>query len=252
MTDYHVHTTFSDGKNTPEEMVLAAMGRGMTAIGFTDHSYTAFDESYCIPRGKTAEYRAAIRALQDQYAGKLRVLCGLEQDLYAAEPAAGFDYVIGSVHYMRFGEDYVPVDEGADLLRAAAERYCGGDLYRVAETYFATVARVAEQTGCDLIGHFDLIAKFNEDGSLFDESDPRYKNAAMEALDRLLAAKKPFEINTGAMSRGYRTTPYPARPWMEYIRARGGRLVLSGDSHSADTLCWEFDRFASLADEFEI
>ncbi|MBO7361393.1 MAG: hypothetical protein J6V48_09730, partial [Clostridia bacterium] len=38
--DFHLHSLFSDGKNSPEEVVLAAIGKGMTAIGFSDHSWT--------------------------------------------------------------------------------------------------------------------------------------------------------------------------------------------------------------------
>ena len=50
LCDYHVHTTFSDGKNTPEEIVLAAREKGLKEIGFSDHSYTFFDERYCLKK----------------------------------------------------------------------------------------------------------------------------------------------------------------------------------------------------------
>ena len=40
LTDLHVHTNYCDGKNTPEEMVLAAIEKGMECIGFSVHSYT--------------------------------------------------------------------------------------------------------------------------------------------------------------------------------------------------------------------
>ena len=36
-TNYHMHTTFCDGKNTPEEMVQEALARGFTTIGFSSH-----------------------------------------------------------------------------------------------------------------------------------------------------------------------------------------------------------------------
>ncbi len=47
-SNFHQHTTFSDGKNTPEEVLQSALARGMEAIGFSDHSYTSIDESYCM------------------------------------------------------------------------------------------------------------------------------------------------------------------------------------------------------------
>ena len=48
--DYHVHTTFSDGRNSMEEMVLSAVSMGMQKIGFSDHSHTSFDLSYCMKK----------------------------------------------------------------------------------------------------------------------------------------------------------------------------------------------------------
>ena len=48
ITNLHTHTTFSDGKNTPEEIVLTALEQGFCSIGFSDHAYTSYDISYCM------------------------------------------------------------------------------------------------------------------------------------------------------------------------------------------------------------
>lgn len=237
--DYHTHTVFSDGKNTPEEMVLAAIAAGMTELGFSDHSYTAYDESYCMPKDRIGEYRREIARLREKYRGNIKILCGIEQDYYSDEPTDGYDYVIGSVHAVKAGDTYLSVDESAPVQKAAVEQYFGGDYYAFAEAYFSTVANVVEKTGADIIGHFDLAAKF----SLFDEQDPRYIRAWQAAIDALLKTGKPFEINTGAISRGYRTVPYPNPDMIDYIRQRGGKFILSSDSHRTDTLCFDFDQF---------
>ena len=240
MEDYHVHTTFSDGRSTPEEMVLAALDRGMEAIGFSDHSYTWFDESYCIPKERLEEYRQTVAGLKAKYAGKIRIYCGIEQDFYSEEPAGCYDYRIGSVHYLKLGGEYIPVDETPEILLDAAKKYFAGDLYALAECYYETVARVVEKTNADVIGHFDLIAKFNEGNRLFDEGSPRYTAAWQQAVGALISTGKPFEINTGAISRGYRSIPYPAPEIQAEIRRLGGRFVFSSDSHSAGTLCYGF------------
>lgn len=240
MRDLHVHTTFSDGRNTPEEMVQAAIAKGMAAIGFSDHAHTAFDESYCIPREKLPAYRAEIAALKEKYKGQIEILCGIEQDFYADTPTDGYDYVIGSVHYVKIREEYIPIDENPEILLDAAKRHFGGDIYLLIEKYYETVAEVAEITHADIIGHFDLITKFNENCVLFDESAPRYMAAWRSAADRLLKAGIPFEINTGAVSRGYRTTPYPSAPIQDYLRSHGAQFLLSSDSHRASTLCFGF------------
>lgn len=245
--DFHVHSNFSDGVSTPEEIVEQAIAGGMERLGFSDHVYASYDEECCIPKADIGRYRNTIRALQKKYEGKIEIFCGIEQDIYSAESTAGYDYVIGSVHYIKLGDQYYGVDYKAETLREAAEKYFGGDMYGVVETYFDTVARVYEKTGCDVIGHFDLIAKLNERYELFDESHPRYIAAWQKAADKLLASGKIFEINTGAISRGYRTQPYPARPIMEYLAQHGAKFMLSSDSHNCATLRYEFDVWEQVA-----
>ena len=108
---------------------------------------------------------------------------------------------------------------------------------------------MVEVTKCDIIGHFDLITKFIEQDAGFDVRHPRYVKAWQAAADMLLKTGRPFEINTGAMSRGYRTEPYPAREIRNYIRAHGGKLILSSDSHQKDTIAHRFSEYADEADE---
>ena len=68
MRDLHMHTVFSDGKNTPEEMVQEAIRLGLDTVGISDHSHLD-------PCGMTletsAEYRAEIARLKQKYAGKV-------------------------------------------------------------------------------------------------------------------------------------------------------------------------------------
>ena len=242
-SDFHVHTTFCDGSASPAEMAAAAFRQGLEVLGFSGHSYTFFDESWCMSRSGTEACRAEIARLREEYAGRMEILCGVEQDYYSEETTDGYDYVIGSVHYLKAGGKYLPVDESAGDQLAAAEKHFGGDLLAFAEAYFETVRRVPEIPGCRVVGHFDLVAKFNEGGVLFDESHPRYAAAWQAAADRLLRSGLLFEVNTGAISRGYRSVPYPAPPILRYLAERGARFLLSSDSHRAETLCYGFDRW---------
>ena len=120
------------------------------------------------------------------------------------------------------------------------QKYFDGDIYCLCEEYFKTVSDVVQKTGADIIGHFDLISKLNEKYNLFDEENPRYINAWKAAADKLILTGKPFEINTGAIARGYRTVPYPSEPLRDHIREKGGRFILSSDSHQIKTLCYAF------------
>lgn len=246
--DLHTHTVFSDGANTPEDMVLSAIEKGVSVLGISDHSPTAFDPSYCLSPDQIAAYVAEIAALKETYRDRLTLLCGIEQDYFSAEPTQSFDFIIGSVHYVKAGDTYIPVDSNAAILREAADTYFGGDIYAFVEEYYRLVGDVVEKTHPTLIGHFDLITKFSEQETLFDTAHPRYVAAWQAAADRLLAANIPFEINTGAISRGYRTTPYPAKEICSYLKERGATLWLSSDSHAADKIGFRFDTFASWAE----
>ena len=241
--DLHTHTTFCDGANTPEEMVQAALAQGLDCLGFSGHSHTPLDESYCMSPKGTQDYRREISRLKGLYRDRLTILCGIEQDLSADLPAVDYDYVIGSAHYLHPQGNWFPVDESREILVQAADRFYCGDIYALAEDYFRTVAQVDQVTHCDIVGHFDLIRKFNGDGALFDEHHPRYTAARDRAIQALCSRGALFEINTGAISRGYLDLPYPHPELWPAIAAQGGRFVLSSDSHRSDTLCFQFHRW---------
>lgn len=246
--DLHVHTNYSDGKNTPEEVILSAISMGLETLGISDHAYQSCDLTVGILPENVPVYKAEIRALAEKYREKIRVLCGYEQDYCSDYPAEGFDYVIGSLHYLIICGETVTVDRSAQTLIDAADKFFDGDIYCLCEEYYRELANVIEVTKGDIIGHFDLITKFNENGVLFDESHPRYVAAWQKAADALLKTGKPFEINTGAISRGYRVTPYPSPDILAYLKARGAKLFLSSDSHAANTLCYQFDKWQHRLD----
>ena len=189
LKNFHTHTTYCDGKNTAEEMILAAINQGFTALGFSGHSPTSIDPSYCMTTDETRRYIDELKALREKYADKIRIYIGLEADLYTDE----------------------------------------------------IVAKLGEKINPSFIGHFDLVTKFNENDCLFSTKDPRYIEAWQAAADELLKLKVPFEINTGAIARNCRVTPYPALDIAEYITERGGEFILSSDCHDSDFLSCGFD-----------
>ncbi len=245
--DLHLHTVFSDGKNTPEEMVLSAISKGLKVLGFSTHSYTFFDERYCIAKNKISEYKDTVYALKEKYKDKINILCGVEQDYYSAESVCGYDYVIGSVHYLYANGQYLSIDDSAEDFKRCLDDHFGGDVYNFCEIYYKTVEDVVNKTNADIIGHFDLISKYNDGNSFFDEKHPRYVAAYKKAIDKLIPFNVPFEINTGAISRGYKSFPYPNADMVDYINEKGGKFILSGDSHQTDTIAYEFDKWEKYA-----
>ena len=70
----HTHTSFCDGKNSPEEMVRSAVEKGFDVLGFSGHSYTPFDETYCMSSENTRRYQEEVRRQAETYRDQIRVI----------------------------------------------------------------------------------------------------------------------------------------------------------------------------------
>ena len=241
-SNFHQHTTFSDGKNTPEQVVLSAIGRGMTALGISDHSHTAIDESYCMMPERYEEYFAEIERLKAVYGDRIRIYTGLELDYYSDIDRARYDYIIGSVHYLYVDGVCHPIDHSRVQQQTYIREVAGGDLLTFARDYYDTLVRHIEKNRPDIVGHIDVISKFG----LLDEEDPAYQSIALAALDRILKVTPVVEMNTGAITRGVKDVPYPHPFLLDAIRERGGEIILGADSHAADTVDGCFDRCIEL------
>lgn len=242
LSNFHTHTRFCDGRDTPAELVEEALRLGCPALGFSGHAHVPFDDC-CMTVEGTAAYRREIRRLQAAFAGRIALYCGIEQDYYSDLPPEGYDYIIGSVHYLEKDGEFLSVDLSRADFTESVRRCYGGDYYAFAEDYYAHVAALYARTGCGVVGHFDLVTKFNEGGALFDTAHPRYRRAALEALHSLLERDVIFELNTGAMARGYRSDPYPAPFLLDELCAHGARLLLSSDCHDKRLLLYGLEAY---------
>lgn len=240
LSSYHTHSTYSDGKSTLEEMVLSAIERGCEEIGFSDHAPMEFSCDWSMEKERVEAYKSEIAGLREKYKGKIKIFLGIEQD-YFSVPAQGYDYVIGSVHFVYKNGEYLPVDISADEVKAFIDKHYGGDAYSYCEDYFKLVRDIYNKTKCQIIGHFDLVTKFNERMPLIDINNPRYVRAVDGALEELLKTNAIFEVNTGAISRGYRTTPYPDERTMGIISKSGKPFVITSDTHHRDTVTFNFE-----------
>lgn len=238
LTNYHTHTSYCDGENTPEEVVLYAIDRGFKSIGFSGHCYTPFDLRYCMKN--TEGYISEISSLKKKYAGKIQIYCGVEEDSFSYVDRRLFDYIIGSSHYFKIGDEYYPIDSDYDYFKKCLEVFCG-DTIKLAETYYSEFVKYISNRKPDIVGHFDLITKFDEIDEMRFLNNPEYIKIAEKYME--MAAKNDvlFEVNTGAISRGYRKSVYPAENLLHILKKNDRKLILSSDSHSVNTLDFHFE-----------
>jgi len=229
-----------------EDMIKAAIRMGGGSIGFSEHSYVTFDEEYSMKLDDIPSYISEISTLKEKYKGTIDVYLGLEIDYFTDEIPNGLEYIIGTAHHVEKDGHYITIDGYAEHLANMNEKHFNGDYYSMAELYYETVSGVVKKTDADIVGHFDLIAKNNVNGSMFDEMHPRYIKAALGAMDQVLADCKIFEVNTGAMFRRGSLTPYPSAFLLKELQKRGGEVILSSDSHTAESLYYKFDEMVEL------
>lgn len=242
----HMHSTWDDGSCSIEEMILAGRAAGLTSVGVSVHAPMPFENGWGCPEENLPGYIAEVKALREKYAGKIDVYLGIEWDVTAqALDLSPYDYVIGSVHELPV-MGHQSVDANAERTRRYLNECFGGDADAAAEMYFGELDKVAARPEVDIVGHFDLITKFDEQRHFFDENSPRYRKAAERAMEGLVKAGKIFEVNTGAISRGYRTTPYPSQQWLALLREMGGKVTISADAHHTSGVTCAFDLAESM------
>ncbi len=241
LEDLHTHTVFCDGRDTMEEMIEEALSKGLYSIGFSSHLYCQEAEEYCMKEEDTEKYISEISLLKEKYNGRIKVYSGIEADLLSQYDTKVFDYVIGSVHFAQKDGKFIEIDRSADDLKNGIKNLYNGNSTEFAKDYFKAVTECVKKQNADIVGHFDLITKFDDKEKIFDIKDPEYINAYKLAVDEIISLGKVFEINTGAMSRGYKRSPYPHSDILEYIAKKGGKVILTGDTHKKENLCSHFD-----------
>lgn len=246
LSNVHSHTTFVDGRDTPETMVRAALALGFNTLGFSEHGHADYD-ACSMSLAQEPEYRAEVRRLRKAYAGQIDILLGYEHDWFSPANVDGYDYYIESVHYLPSEDGFWSVDWTRPKLEDAVARYYGGDPYAMCRDYFRAVCESIEGTRAAILGHIELVMKFNEKRDLFDDADPRYLGPALECAELAARSGRLIEINTGAIARGYRTQPYPGPAMLRRIRECGGRVILTSDCHNSDYLDCGFAGAAALA-----
>ena len=246
----HTHSAYCDGKNTPEEIIQHAISIGFDSIGFSGHSYMHYAPDHSMSEDGTERYRQDICALKEKYRDQIEVYCGIEFDMYSIVDLSPYDYVIGAVHYLLMDGQHIGFDRSARVVKAVIDEHFGGNGLLYAQKYYETLALLPQYGNIDIIGHFDLITKHAEKENFFDTTSKAYRTYAIDALRTLAKKVNVFEVNTGAMARGYRTTPYPEPFVMNELKALGCRVTISSDCHDMTYLNHCFDETAEYVKSF--
>jgi histidinol-phosphatase (PHP family) len=236
-TDYHVHTArCGHAGGETRDYVLAALSRGLSEVAFTDHVPLYFlpgedpDPGLAMTRAELPAYVEEVRALREEFAGRIDVLLGLEADYAEGHEAAleeilrahDWDVVLGSVHWVR--GDWIDAPGSAKRHEIEGSETLWREYYRL-------LGKAAASGLFEVLTHFDLPKKF---GHRMPESLAR---AEAEAVGAARAAGVAIEVS----SAGLRKTvgeEYPAPPLLASLVAAGVPIVLSSDAHAPAEVAW--------------
>lgn len=241
-SNLHTHSTYSDGTGTLRENVEAAVARNMVSLGFSDHSFTACDPSYCMKIENYGSYIREARELKEEYRDRISLFLGIEWDYYSVMEKSLFDYTIASVHYIIKDDICYPIDHSPQQQKDCIQDAFGGSVIDMAKCYYELLTEHVMRIRPTFVGHFDVINKF----SLMPEESAKYRDVTLEAMREIMKVCPYFELNTGAIARGWRMNPYPNDYLLEYLRDNGGEVLINGDTHKPENMTFYFDESVRL------
>ena len=270
--NFHTHSLFCDGKNTAEEMVLAAIEKGFDTLGFSSHCfyplnpefYKPFDNLWHIPSAEINSYTAEIGRLKEKYADRLKIFLGFEADYFESdkygsaiprkETYACFspDYLIGAVHFVNTDKGFYTVDHHAHIIKENLIKLYSKpngeiDGKKAVCDYFAAERELLHKGSFDILAHPDLLRKRNGELKIFNEDDNWYKDEIKATAKEIAKAGVITEINTGAIARGAMNDTYPSQAFLELLHEYGVPVCINSDAHTPDGLDCAFDRAAEKA-----
>ena len=246
----HTHSYFSDGKSTPEEVVLEAINQGMKVLGFSDHSPVPFENSFAIKNDEVQNYISTIKSLKEKYQDQIDIYCSMEMDFIPGivkdfkktKEELSLDYMIGSVHLVGNDINKLWFIDGSkvETYDEGLFNYYNGDIKKGVKTFFHQYNEMIETEEFDIVGHFDKIKMHNRD-RYFTENEKWYRDLLMETLTLIKEKSLIVEVNTRGIYKKRSEDFYPSTWILPIMCEMNIPVVISTDSHKSEelTLCFK-------------
>jgi histidinol-phosphatase (PHP family) len=240
--DYHMHTPLcGHAIGEPARYVNHAIEVGLQEIGFSDHAPFVVRDlpGITMTMDELPQYYRMIEAVQAQYKNDISVRMGIEADFIPGYEEKTkkilddypYDYVIGSVHFIKeWG-----FDDPAERVKWDEQ-----DVNQVYRDYY-DLLRQSAQTGLfNIMAHVDLVKKFGHQPteSLNDEIE---KTAKVFKECGVV-----IEINSSGLRKQAKEM-YPALNALKIYAANGVPLTFGSDAHQPDHVGCDFDKALQLA-----
>jgi histidinol-phosphatase (PHP family) len=243
--NYHTHTLYCDGWDTPETFIKEAINRNMSAIGFSSHAPLSIENDYCISENKLDVYKTKIRNLQKKYHEQIDVFLGLEidyipgilDDFSVLQKQLALDYIIGSVHLVKeikSGNLWFIDGPEKNYIKGLSDIF-QNNIKLAVQKYFEQVSEMISLQKPTIVGHIDKV-KMNNKGRFFSEDEPWYKDLLLQTLKVASNAGCIIEVNTRGIYRKRSGSLYPGIIALQEIYRLNIPVTVNSDSHKPDEL----------------
>ncbi|HEX4187784.1 MAG TPA: histidinol-phosphatase [Solirubrobacteraceae bacterium] len=257
LTDYHLHLRTDDHDATAAENFSTANAeryrevadeRGIVELGVSEHVYRfrqalevwqhPFWTRHAVD--DIDDYCAFVREQTDLRLGiEADFVPGGEDRMANLLEARDFDYVVGSVHFLREGavdmDDYSVWDTG----RSAEEIW---------RRYFQTIGESARSGLFDIVAHPDLV-KYWGDGARRPEGDlRRYYELAIDGIAESGIA---VEVSTAGLRKPAGEL-YPATAFLQMTIEAGAPVALSSDAHRPEDVGADYGQALAVLEQLGV
>ncbi|MEA2330984.1 MAG: histidinol-phosphatase family [Thermoleophilaceae bacterium] len=251
LTDYHVHLRPDDDDSPAERYFThanvdryreAASERGIEELGVSEHIHR-FVQALDVwthawyrywARDDVDEYCEFVRSAGLKLGIEADFLPGREDRLQNMLEGRDWDYVVGSVHFLR--------DNALDLHGEpdwkAFDVWREGDPEKVWARYFETLGEAARTGMFDILAHPDLV---KVGGSSVPVPEGDLRRFYERAMDGIAESDVAIEVSTAGLRKPVGEI-YPAPAFLEMCLDAGRPVALSSDAHRAEHLGHEYER----------
>jgi histidinol-phosphatase (PHP family) len=255
LTDYHVHLRPDEEDSTAERYLTQANAerylevaseRGIEELGVAEHIHR-FVQSLDIwshpwyrywAHDDVDEYVDFLRSVQLKVGIEADFLPGREDRVANFLDGRDWDYVVGSVHFLR--DDAIDLHGEPDW--EPWDVWRGADPEKVWARYFETLGEAARSGMFDILAHLDLVKVFAGRVPLPDGDLRRFYDRAMDGIADSDVA---VEVSTAGLRKPVAEI-YPAPALLEMCLDAGRPVALSSDAHEPDQLGYEYERAVEL------
>jgi histidinol-phosphatase (PHP family) len=235
-TDYHIHTTFSDGRAGPDEYINKAISAGISEIGFSEHiNLLDPNQKCCMAPERVNGYISHINSLKKSVSGiiirtglEVDYFPGKEEEIYKFIKNLDLDYVIGSVHYL-----------AEKTIESGPDYYENRNIDELYKDYFDCVIEAVESGLFDIIAHCDLIRIYN----YMPNGDP--EQLYVRLAEKMKIHDIVLELNTNGRNRPLGDF-YPDRRFLKIFAEKNVPVCVDSDAHFPDRVGQHFDEAYKL------